>query len=66
MKLNILMVQKEENLTNLNWKPTQMVVEPNKFMCNTLSQETEINLDLMPSIQFSIMSIQVKYFCKTK
>ena len=27
MKLNILMVQKQ-NLINLNWKPTQMVVEP--------------------------------------
>ena len=29
MKLNILMVQKQ-NLINLNWKPTQMVVEPKK------------------------------------
>ena len=28
MKLNILMVQKQ-NLINLIWKPTQMVVEPN-------------------------------------
>ena len=27
MKLNILMVQKQ-NLINLNWEPTQMVVEP--------------------------------------
>jgi hypothetical protein len=27
MKLNILMVQKQ-NLINLNWKTTQMVVEP--------------------------------------
>ena len=29
IKLNILMFQKQ-NLINLNWKPTQMVVEPKK------------------------------------
>ena len=28
MKLNILMVEKKKKLINLNWKPTQMVVEP--------------------------------------
>jgi hypothetical protein len=33
MKLNILMVQKQ-NLINLNWKPTQMVVEPIFLMKN--------------------------------
>ena len=35
MKLNILMVQKQ-NLINLNWKPTQMVVEP--FFFTQISQ----------------------------
>ena len=36
MKLNILMVQKK-NLINLNWKPTQMVVElKNKIIYNWL------------------------------
>ena len=44
MKLNILMVEKkrkkrkkkekkEKKLINLNWKPTQMVVEP--FLCDS-------------------------------
>jgi hypothetical protein len=36
MKLNILMVKKQ-NLINLNWKPTQMVVElKNKIIYNWL------------------------------
>jgi hypothetical protein len=36
MKLNILMVRKQ-NLINLNWKPTQMVVElKNKIIYNWL------------------------------
>ena len=44
MKLNTLMVQKQ-NLINLNWKPTQMVVEPSKYLIHFASLRLCVKLN---------------------